>query len=456
MRGQSGSISSPQDDNLVETASYTYKVLLGLSYSFAHYTKAMIKKSPIALAALILALGTASVSVLPVTAQAQTAEEKAKKEVIRSEWSKPYTEIQKLIGEKQYQAALEKVAALDASDKKTDYEVFFLHRTRAAIASGMGDNVALAKSFDAMIGSEFLPPADKLRFMEGMAGTFYNLKQYAESQVWTKRYLAANPSNTMMQDLMVQNYYLADDFTNALKEVKAQVASDEQAGKVPDEKRLRLLHGSAMKLKDIDSSTQALELLVKYHPTKEYWADLMYRLISKQGFSDRLRLDWYRLMLANENLEDDTQYMEMAEIALLAGLPLEAKNIVDAAYKAGYFGKGKNAAKHKPLQDKANKQAADDAKTLDAGEAAAKATKTGLAMTNMGYNFVTYGQYERGIALIEAGLAKGGLKYPEEAKLHLGIAYHKAGNKAKAAEVLKTVQGNDGAVELARYWTYMK
>jgi len=29
----------------------------------------------------------------------------------------------------------------------------------------------------------------------------------------------------------------------------------------------------------------------------------------------------------------------MAETALLAGLPLEAKNIVDAAYKGGYFGK---------------------------------------------------------------------------------------------------------------------
>lgn len=249
--------------------------------------KAMIKKSPIALAAFLVALGTASISVLPATAQAQaptqTAEEKekAKKEVIRTEWSKPYIEIQKLIGEKQYQAATEKVAALDASEKKTDYEIFVLNRTRAAIASGTGDNVALAKSFEALIGSEFLSPEDKLRFMEGMAGTFYTLKQYADSQVWTKRYLAANPGNTMMQDLFVQNYYLADDFANALKEVKAQIARDEQAGKVPDEKRLRLLHGSATKLKDIDSSTQALELLVKYHPTKEYWADLMYRLISK-------------------------------------------------------------------------------------------------------------------------------------------------------------------------------
>lgn len=420
----------------------------------------MIKKSPIALAALLLALGTASISVMPVTAYAQTAEEKekekAKKEVIRTEWSKPYTEIQKLMTEKQYPAALEKLKFFEASEKKTPYEEFVVSRTKAAIASAMGDNATLAKCFEEMIASEFLPPDEKLRFTEGLAGIFYNLKQYNDSQTWTKRYLALNSNHTVMQDLLVQNYYFAEDFANALKEVKAQVMADEQAAKVPDEKRLRLMHGSAMKLKDIDSSTQALEMLVKYHPNKDYWADLMYRLIAKPGFSDRMRLDWYRMMLALENLEDDSQFMEMAETALLAGLPLEAKNIVDAAYKGGYFGKGKNAAKHKPLQDKANKQAADDAKSLDAGEAAAKAAKTGLGMVNMGYNLVTYGQYERGIALIEAGLAKGGLKFPDEAKLHLGMAYHKAGNKAKAAEVLKTVQGNDGAVELARYWTYMK
>ncbi|MBC3807953.1 hypothetical protein H8K52_11410 [Undibacterium seohonense] len=419
-----------------------------------------MKKSPIALAALLLALGTASISVMPVTAYAQTAEEKekekAKQEVIRTEWSKPYTEIQKLMTDKQYPEALEKLKMFETSEKKTPYENFVVSRTKAAIASAMGDNALLAKCFEEMIASEFLPAEEKLRFTEGLAGTFYNLKQYNDSQIWTKRYLAANPNHTVMQDLLVQNYYLVEDFANALKEVKVQVMADEQAAKVPDEKRLRLMHGSAMKLKDIDSSTLALEMLVKYHPNKDYWADLMYRLIAKQGFSDRMRLDWYRIMLALENLEDDSQFMEMAETALLAGLPLEAKNIVDAAYKGGYFGKGKNLAKHKPLQDKANKQAADDAKSLDAGEASAKAAKTGLGMVNMGYNFVTYGQFERGIALIEAGLAKGGLKYPEEAKLHLGMAYHKAGNKAKAAEILKTVQGNDGAVELARYWTYMK
>ena len=102
--------------------------------------------------------------------------------------------------EKQYPAALEKLKMFETSEKKTSYENFVVSRTKAAIASGMGDNALLAKCFEEMIASEFLPAEEKLRFTEGLAGTFYNLKQYNDSQIWTKRYLAANPNHTVMQD----------------------------------------------------------------------------------------------------------------------------------------------------------------------------------------------------------------------------------------------------------------
>ena len=46
----------------------------------------------------------------------------------------------------------------------------------------------------------------------------------------------------------------------------------------------------------------------------------------------------------------------------------------------------------------------------------------------------------------------GGLKYPDEARLHLGIAYANAGKKPEALAALKAVQGKDGSADLARYW----
>ncbi len=61
------------------------------------------------------------------------------------------------------------------------------------------------------------------------------------------------------------------------------------------------------------------------------------------------------------------------------------------------------------------------------------------------------GQVEKGLALMEQGIQKGGMSRPDEARLHLAIAYLAAGQKAKAIQAFKTVQG-DGTADLARLW----
>jgi hypothetical protein len=423
----------------------------------------MTKKSPFALAAILLLAGSASLTMLPNLATAQskekTAEEIAaakKLEVVRPEWIKPFTELQKLMEEKKYPEASAVLDKLAASEKQTPYEQFFLARSRAALASPMGNIDLLAASFDIMVNSDFLSDSEKLRYLEGVAGTYFNEKNYAKSKEWTVRYLAKDSKSTVMQDLLVRNSYFLNDFVTAEKELKTQIAADIAAGKVPTLERLRLLHSCYIKLDNQEGIVSALEQMVEYHPQKDYWGDLLYKLIGKKTFSERLRLDWYRLLIATNNMEDGAQYAEMGEIALFAGLPLEAKNILDEGYKTGFLGKGVNASKHKILLDKANKQAADDAKTLDASEATAKTAKTGLPMVNMGYNLAVNGHADRAIELMELGIAKGGLKYPNEAKLHLGMVYLNAGKKDKAKEIFSTIQGTDGATELAKYWLLFK
>jgi hypothetical protein len=65
---------------------------------------------------------------------------------------------------------------------------------------------------------------------------------------------------------------------------------------------------------------------------------------------------------------------------------------------------------------------------------------------------VAAGQFEKGIALMEQGIRKGGVRRPDDANLHLAIAYFAAGQKAKAILAFKAVQGADGAADLARLW----
>jgi tetratricopeptide (TPR) repeat protein len=79
------------------------------------------------------------------------------------------------------------------------------------------------------------------------------------------------------------------------------------------------------------------------------------------------------------------------------------------------------------------------------GQRGVRGGRIGLAYTGLG-------QYDKGIALIQKGIAKGDHRSPDNARLHLGIAYLRAGNKAKATEAFRSVKGTDGTADLARLW----
>jgi hypothetical protein len=197
---------------------------------------------------------------------------------------------------------------------------------------------------------------------------------------------------------------------------------------------------------------QALEQLVVHAPTDDYWTDLLGRMQSKPTYNQRWSLDVYRLLNSTNQVMAPEEYTELTELALLAGQMTEAKKFIDEGFAKNVLGTGSNAAKHKQLRDKAAKGAADDVKSIASGEASAMKSKDGLGLVNLGYAYVTMGQNDKGIAMMEQGMAKGGFKRPDEPKLHMAIAYAKAGRKDDAIKILQTLKGEDGLTDLAKYW----
>ena len=195
-----------------------------------------------------------------------------------------------------------------------------------------------------------------------------------------------------------------------------------------------------------------MEKLVTFYPKKEYWVDLLSRMQRKANFSDRLSLDTYRLSLATGSMTAAGDFMEMAQLALQADLATEGKQVVDKGFATGVLGSGPEAERHKRLRDLVNKRLAEDKSTQVEDERHAIAAKTGDALVSVGMALVYSGNAANGVNLIQQGIAKGGLKRPEDARLHLGIAQLIAGDKAKAMITLKTVQGTDGTADLARLW----
>jgi hypothetical protein len=146
-------------------------------------------------------------------------------------------------------------------------------------------------------------------------------------------------------------------------------------------------------------------------------------------------------------------YMEMTQLALQAGFPNEARQIIDKGFAAGVLGTGKDAERHKRLKDLVVKKVEEDKKALPENLVEAEASKDGTALVNIGMNLVFNGDKAKGLVLMQKGIAKDNLKRPDDARLHLAIAQLTAGDNARAAATLREVKGNDGTADLARLWS---
>jgi hypothetical protein len=321
---------------------------------------------------------------------------------------------------------------------------------RIAAASGAGDVETAARSFEAI--SARVSGADKLRMLESLAGAYYRAHDYSKAMQWGQRYFKEGGTSPAIRTLLIQSQYLGGDFAGAARELTTEIQQAEKAGNAPAEDRLKLLVNATLKMNDTNGYVWALERLVTYYPKKEYWVDLLSRLQRKPNFSDRLALDTYRLSLATGSISAANDYMEMAQLALQAGLPGEARQVVDKGFAAGALGVGNEAERHKRLRDLVAKRVDEDQKAQVEALAQAQQAKDGTALVNLGMNLVFNGDKARGLQLMQQGIAKDKLKRGEDAKLHLGIAQLIVGDNSRAQATFRSVGGSDGTADLARLW----
>ncbi|HEY1149845.1 MAG TPA: hypothetical protein VGF27_14790 [Pseudoduganella sp.] len=400
---------------------------------------------------LVAAIGLSAAPALMQSAHAQDkkAAPAAPQETVRKEMAKLLdgATVKALMDQKKYAEVKALLDQADAMPDKTPYETYIINRMRIPVALNLGDKETLVKLLENAINSGRLEPAEKANFTQAVGSTYFEQKNYPKAIEWFKRY-ETETGDKKLHSLIQRANYLNNDFAAVEAELGKELAEAVKNNKPMSADELHLLGSSANKLKHKDTYMTALEALVRWYPTDAYWLDLLSRTRGKDSYSNRFALDVYRLQKVALTKMDADDYTDMAELALLEGQPTEAKQAMDAAAEQGLI----KTDKQKKLKAQADKQAADDLKNIASGEASAKKSKDGRGLVNLGYAYVTMGEYDKGIDLIKQGIAKGGLKNAEDAKLRLGVAQALANKKEDAVATLSGVTGADGRGDMARYW----
>ncbi len=407
------------------------------------------------LMAFFLPLGaTALASVLmfaPGAAQAQEEEKKAPQRV-GAKVAKPLKAAQEAMAEEDWDAALAKTLEAKAIPDLTAFEAYQINEFLSFIYLKKVDYANAATAYEAVLQSDHMPPEQLVERLKVATPLNFQLQNYPKVIEHGNRWIeAAGVPVTDAHSLVAQAYYIQDDYPNALKHAQAAIDSARGAGEPVEEAWLQIKLGSYNEADDQNGVQATLEELVREFPSQKYWEQLLGVNQQITETDDRVTLNLYRLMYEMDALRRDSDYVEMAQLAIEVGVPGEAVKVLEKGF-ANKVLEEEDVARRKALLQEAKVAAQNDQKSLAALDTEAKAAKAGEADVGLGTAYLSYDQYDKAVEAIRRGLQKGGVKRPDEAQLLLGRALLKLNQPEEAVKAFEAVPDSSKFARIATLW----
>jgi tetratricopeptide (TPR) repeat protein len=336
----------------------------------------------------------------------------------------------------------------------TPFDKYVANQLLAFCYAKQNNTEGAAQALEAQLDSGFMPAEQQNPTLKQLAVIAYNAKNFSKAADLGNRLIKAGAGDTDTYTVVGQALYQQGKFSEAGKFLADYVKSVESKGQQPKETTLVLMRGAYDRANNSAGATDALEKLVMYYPKKDYWKNLMYSVRRMPGMNDRQTLQVYRLMVANQTMEECSDYSEMAELAVSGGNPGEAQKVFEAALAANVCTEQREKDRITRLLESVKKSAAADMASLPKIEKEAATAKTGDVDAALGNAYLSYGQNDKAIESFGKALAKGGLKNPADVQLTQGVAYVRAGNKSEALKAFRAVKSEDPIYSrLATLWS---
>jgi hypothetical protein len=365
--------------------------------------------------------------------------------------AKPLKAAQEALGAKKLDEAQAHLReAQSASGEKTAYDGWVINVLQLQIYQQKQDLAGQMSVLSTMVSSQYATAEQQKIWYKSLALYSFQQKDYPKALDWAEQAVKHGNNDADTLTLIAKSQYLTGKYKDAAATLQDVVGKQEK----PDEESLKLLWAFNLKAEDTAGAAKAVEKLVTYYPKPEYWANALAPLVRMDIKDAHLQLNVYRLMNDVGVLKLPSDYAEMAEIALDAGYPGETQSVLQQAFAKNVFVEQRDKDRYQHLLEGAKQRAANDQAQLPTAEQTANAAANGDALVQVGAAYLSYGQNDKAVAAITKGMAKGGLKSPDEANLLLGIAQLRQKSNGAAQQSFDKVAGssNGGYARLGKLW----
>ncbi len=369
---------------------------------------------------------------------------------VSAKLAKPLKAAQEAITARNYDEALSKIKEAQAMPEKTADDSYVINTLLLKIYAGKNDMANAVPILEQMVSTKYTTPEQRKTWVKAIAQYYYQQRDYNKALDYADQAVKSGANDNDTLELVAKSQFQLGKYKEAAASMQDVVSKMEK----PDEDSLKLLWVSNEKAGDKAGAAKAIEKLVVYYPKPEYWQNALASLANSDSKDSHLTLNVYRLMLDVGVLKRGSDYADMAELALDQGYPGETQSVLQKAFGENVFTEQRDKDRYQHLLDGAKQRAANDQATLPNQEKDAANAPNGDKFVQVGAAYLSYGQNEKAIANISKGIAKGGLKYPDEANLLLGIAQLRSHNTAEAQKSFEKVStsGNSGYARLGKLW----
>lgn len=360
--------------------------------------------------------------------------------------AKAIIDLQTTVNNKDYANVPAKVAAAQAV-ATTKEDRYLIARLQLSAAVASNDAAAMSSALDAIAASGVVDSGKLAELYAGLGGTYINSKQYPQAAAAYQKAVALNPADADSQRLLGVALFEEGQKAAALGPLQKAIQAGSANGQKASEDLYRLAVQAAYDARSPAANELARQWLAAY-PSPDSWRNsiAVYRSLNQPDVESTL--DLMRLLQATGALQQPADY------AIYIGDAAEQSNYneAQAVLDAGIAAKVIDPTRADFRSIVAGMKSRPKASAADLA-AATRSAQTGMALLHIGDRYYSMGDYAKALELYRMAQAKSDVD-PNIAKLHIGMALARQGDKAGATAALNGVTGP--RADIAKFWlTYV-
>lgn len=370
---------------------------------------------------------------------------------LRNKVYEKLAEAQTFAEAKQYKEAeviLNEMISTEGKKALNSYELANVYNLFAFLRYSTEDYKGALDNYRKVVAQPDIPLAMEINTKKTIAQLFFVQEQWQQGvDALLEWFDLSEKPDAGSYVLLSQGYYQLKDYDKALKNVAIAIDMYEVAGKLPKEQWYNLARFLYFDKGDTDNALATLNVLLKYYPKKQYWVQASHLYGEKKD--DAKQLAMMETAYEQGMLDKSTDLVTMAYLYLNAEVPFPAALVMEKGFKAEII---EEKSKNYELAGSAWRQAQETQKSIPMMEKAAAKSDDGELYTRLGNVYLDGDQFKQAVDAINKGLAKGGVKRPDQARLALGMAYFNLGNYSDARKVFRVAAKDDRSEKYAKQW----